>query len=100
VGPIAPSVAAILATWQVAAVPELRDPLAASESDLSGADLIIALKETEHRPMAEQYFPAWVDRMRYWQIDDVDCAPPEVALERLAAELRSLVDELPEHRMP
>lgn len=94
VGPISPLVAATLAAWQVPATPSERDPIPASASDLRDADLVIAVKESEHRPMAERYHPGWVDRIQYWQIDDVDCAPAEAALLLLADRIRALIEAL------
>src|SRR5207245_8856602 len=38
-----------------------RFPIDAIESDLAAAQLIVALKEAEHRPLIGSRFPAWVD---------------------------------------
>ncbi len=64
------------------------------EKDLAIANHIIALKETEHRPYAEAQFPDWVERMEYWQIDDIDVALPEEALVKLEDKVRKLVEKL------
>lgn len=68
----------------------LRSPLPLTVADLVQADLVIAVKEIEHRPLLGELFPDWNDRVTYWQVHDLDCAPPEVALR----ELRHLVDGL------
>ena len=57
-----------------------RYPLPLSLSDLETADMVIAVKADEHRAMMAEQFPAWVDRIEYWHVDDIDCAPPDEAL--------------------
>ena len=37
----------------------LRNPRQVCEADLKGADLVVALKEAEHRPWLEKLHPAW-----------------------------------------
>jgi protein-tyrosine phosphatase len=64
------------------------------EPDLLAADLIIAMKEAEHRPMFAERFPAWADRAEYWHIDDVDYARPEDALAALERNVRQLIGRL------
>jgi protein-tyrosine phosphatase len=49
----------------------LREPMQLEENDLKAADLIIALYETEHRPLLEQRFPAWSEHVNYWQAPDI-----------------------------
>ena len=73
---------------------EHRLPQALCLADLTGADLIIGVKEAEHRAMMAEQFPSWVDRVEYWQIDDLDCAAPEEALPALQAKVRELVERL------
>lgn len=73
---------------------KIRHPLPLTAADLAGADLIVALKEAEHRPMMAAQFPTWVDRVEYWHIDDLDCAGPEEALDRLEREVVFLLNRL------
>ncbi len=42
--------------------------------DFEQAHRIIALKQAEHLPLMQERFPAWVERVEYWHVDDV----PEV----------------------
>lgn len=65
-----------------------------SEKDLRSARRIIALKESEHRPMMRIKFPEWTDRVEYWDTDDLDLIPPSQALPQLEERIRSLVEEL------
>lgn len=73
----------------------LRLPLRVVESDLEQADLIVALKQAEHRPLVEQRFPRWVERIRYWHVHDLDFAQPEETLsgiEQAVGDLTRLLD--------
>jgi protein-tyrosine phosphatase len=57
-----------------------RFPIQLSEVDLEDADLVVALKKTEHQPMMVEQFPGWADRITYWHIDDLDCSTADEAL--------------------
>ena len=57
-----------------------RFPIQLSEVDLEDADLVVALKKAEHHAMMVAQFPAWADRIMYWQIDDMDCATADESL--------------------
>lgn len=72
----------------------MRYPIPASEADFRRADLVIAVKEAEHRAMMAKSFPTWVNAITYWHIDDLDCAEPEEALPCLQRAIEGLVDEL------
>jgi protein-tyrosine phosphatase len=79
-----------------------RHPRQVTEQELSAADLVIAVKEAEHREMLNARFPGWSDRVEYWQIDDLDFAGAEEALPLLEQEVRSLLERLAEaapHRL-
>jgi protein-tyrosine phosphatase len=71
-----------------------RFPLQATEADLRRADLIVALKESEHRPMLAHSFPDWLERVEYWTIHDLDCAEPREALHALEQQICALVTRL------
>ena len=64
-----------------------------SEADLQSADLIIALKDEEHRPMLTQLFPMWPSKVVFWDVSDLPHSP-EAALPAIEVEVRKLVDEL------
>jgi protein-tyrosine phosphatase len=90
VGPISAHTLERLAALGIPAGDYLRSPLQASETDLRSADLVVALKEAEHRPLLRERFPAWPDRVEYWHVHDLDCAGPGDALpglERLVHDL-------------
>ena len=51
-----------------------RLPLQVTTDDLAEADFIVALKRTEHLPLLQERFPAWIEKVEFWQVDDA----PEV----------------------
>lgn len=72
----------------------MRDPMPVTDEDFRRADLIIAVKEQEHRPMMEQRHSAWCSRAEYWQVHDLDQAPPETALAEIEQHVIALLDRL------
>jgi protein-tyrosine phosphatase len=92
-GPISPHTVARLTAMGVAFDGQ-RFPIPLAESDLEAADLVIAVKEAEHRAMMAEQFPDWTNRTEYWHVDDIDCAPPDEALPILQSCIESLVDRL------
>lgn len=75
----------------------LRLPRDVTELDLRGAELTIALKESEHRPFVESRFPGWLERVEFWHVDDVGDSPPSVALPQIERGVRELVERLSKH---
>ena len=54
-----------------------RFPMPVTVDDLNLANWIVALKQAEHLPLLQERFPAWAERVEYWQVDD---APEALAL--------------------
>ncbi|MFN8855778.1 MAG: low molecular weight phosphatase family protein [Planctomycetaceae bacterium] len=71
-----------------------RFPLELVEDDLRHAQLVIALKEAEHRPLMESFHPLWVNRIEYWHVDDMDCATPDEVIPQLHRQVEALLDRL------
>ncbi len=71
-----------------------RWPMAARPEDFEAADHIVAVKETEHRPMIQRRFPNWVDRVEFWEVHDLDCAGPEEAMPCLERQVVALMERL------
>jgi len=71
-----------------------RFPIQLSEADLENADLVVALKKTEHHVMMVEQFPAWADRIEYWHVNDMDCASANEALPVCESCVKFLVDKL------
>jgi predicted translation initiation factor SUI1 len=51
-----------------------RSPAQVTVNDFEQADRIVALKQAEHLPLLQERFPAWVEKVEFWQVDDA----PEV----------------------
>ena len=67
---------------------------ALSEDDLLRADLVIALKEAEHRPLMRLYFPDWVDRIEYWSPEPSNGLGTATVLRQIENSVQELVTEL------
>jgi protein-tyrosine phosphatase len=93
-GPISRYTVDRLKEQGIAPDPDPRFPLPVSEADLAAADHIVAVKEAEHRPVVVWKFPAWTDRIEYWNVHDLDCSTPDDAFPHLEQELRQLIDRL------
>jgi protein-tyrosine phosphatase len=65
-----------------------------SEEDLTGAEVIIALKDDEHRPMMRTMFPAWVERVVFWDVGDQPEVRPEDGLPEIERQVLALIEEL------
>ena len=77
-----------------AIVPEERMPMPCVAADFEAADLVIALKDAEHRPLIERRFPEVAGNVTYWNVDDVEFAPPSIALARIDGHVRELIATL------
>lgn len=71
VGPLAVAAVRALETRGIRAVAEIaRFPIQVTTDNFDQADWIVALKRAEHLPLVQDRFPAWADKMEYWQVDD------------------------------
>ena len=70
------------------------DPVQVGAPDLTRAARIVALKGTEHRPLLAALHPDWLDRIEYWEINDLDGSSPEIALAAIEAHVGALLAEL------
>ncbi|MFY9839777.1 MAG: low molecular weight phosphatase family protein [Xanthobacteraceae bacterium] len=73
-----------------------RPPQQCIITDLEAADRIVALNETEHRPLLLGRFPGWEQRVEYWHVGDVGVALPAAALNSIENEIESLLFALRE----
>lgn len=71
-----------------------RFPRQLTEKDLQGASLVIALNRTEHQPMMESQFPAWADRVKYWEIADLNITSADDALSTIENKVEELIANL------
>jgi protein-tyrosine phosphatase len=72
----------------------LRMPQQLQESELETSQQIIALYEPEHRPLVEQRFPDWAQRVEYWRAPDLEKMHPDQALEYIAGQVTDLMLDL------
>lgn len=73
---------------------EHRDAIQCNEADFAAADLVIAVKQTEHRPLMQARFPRFCDAVRYWEVHDIHDGPADAALGELRTRIDTLIDEL------
>lgn len=93
-GPISVHVREALKSRGIAESVPLRAPRDVTDDDFQTASLVIALKQAEHQPMIRSRFPARLAQVRFWHIDDVPDAAPEVALPQIEAHVVALLREL------
>jgi len=62
--------------------------------DLHKADLVIALKEAEHRPVMNRNVPLQADSVEYWTVHDLDVATPEEALPQIERRVKKIIARL------
>jgi len=94
IGPISHHTIAALEQKGIPLEEQPREPQALTLSDLAEADLVVAVKEDEHRAMMAEQFPLWQDRIEYWHVDDLDCADSHEALPHLEQQIHALVERL------
>ncbi|MEO6435206.1 MAG: low molecular weight phosphatase family protein [Tepidisphaeraceae bacterium] len=90
VGPLSPHTQQRLTELAIDIGDARHMPMQCRACDLEAADVVIALKEAEHRAMLAEWFAGWEDRVTYWHVHDVDAAHPKQAF----AEIEALVGEL------
>lgn len=75
-------------------VKEPRFPIAADASDFEKADKIIALCKAEHKPMIENNFPKWGNKVSYWNIGDLGVMSLGDAFPMMEKRLSELIESL------
>jgi protein-tyrosine phosphatase len=94
VGRMSPHTLEALAMRGISPAGAGRWPTPVSREELELADLVIALKEAEHRPMMERRFPELVEKVEFWQVDDIDVVPPNVGIRQAEQQLLALLQRL------
>jgi protein-tyrosine phosphatase len=94
IGPISQHAVFALERLGIPLPGEPRMPLAVTEADLQSAQYVIAAKRTEHFPLVENLFPAWIERIEFWEIHDLDVAQPQEALPELERHVLRFVSRL------
>lgn len=73
---------------------EERFPKSPTEEDFQNFDLVIAVDESEHRPLMQERFPKWEDNIEYWLIHDIDKTSADEALGELEKKVQKLIVQL------
>jgi protein-tyrosine phosphatase len=90
VGPMATTAVKALEALGVHAQASVtRFPAQVLVEDFEAADRVVALKQAEHFPLLQERYPAWAEKVEFWQVDDA----PE-ALDLIEREVMSLVARL------
>lgn len=84
----------------VTAASATRSPRQCTAIDLQNADHIVALDETEHRPLMRERFSEWEHRVQYWSIGDVEFVEPNHAFSLIDAQIDELLNALSEIEAP
>ena len=94
VGPISPHTLKKLDEMQIQCESTRRKAEHCTVQDLEHADLIIALKEAEHRPLMQKRFADFEHDVEYWHVHDVDQASSNEALPQIERLVEELIDRL------
>jgi protein-tyrosine phosphatase len=93
VGPIAVATVKALEARGVHAIVDFaRFPIQVTVDDFEMADWIVALKQAEHLPLLQERFPAWIEKVEFWHVDDA----PEI-LGLIEREVMDLAARLGNH---
>jgi protein-tyrosine phosphatase len=93
-GPISQYTLEELAYRGLAVEEPVRYPMQVGDYDLANADLVVALKEEEHRTVLQSRYSHWLDRVEYWNVDDLDVAAAQDALAELERNIKALIRRL------
>lgn len=94
VGSFSPHTYSALEGLGLTALNDKREPRQISDEDVKGADLAIALCEREHRPIVSVVCPHLEDKIKFWQIEDIQFEKPTVATKQIEEKVEQLVEEL------
>jgi protein-tyrosine phosphatase len=76
-----------------------RFPQKVTLQDMEAAQLIVAMKRSEHHYAIQNYFPTQLARVEFWEIHDLDCAQPEEMFPQLEQAVMTLVERLESERV-
>jgi protein-tyrosine phosphatase len=83
VGPMSPYTLEALQAKGIEPGGAARNPVLCTVDDFAEAELVVALKDTEHRPMIEHRFAGVAHRVEYWDVDDIEYLDPQTALGKI-----------------
>ena len=94
VGPMSPYTLNALQAKGIAPGGATRNPVICTVDDFGEAALVVALKDSEHRPMIERRFAGVAHRVVYWDVDDIEFLDPPTALGKIDELVRQLIGSL------
>jgi protein-tyrosine phosphatase len=62
----------------------VRPPRQVESEDFVACSHIVAMSESEHRSMVQSLFPTWANVVEYWDIEDVEACPVQIAMKELS----------------
>ncbi len=92
--PVSAEVAIALQNYSIDIDTPFQSPIQVDESDFEIADLLIAVNESEHRPVFQARYPDWEDDVEFWVAPDLVLSNPEATMTRLSKMVELLVDDL------
>lgn len=90
-GPISPHTKRALADLGIPLSLTHPTPVSATDEDFRNARAIIALQESEHRPMIQRAFPQWESTVQWWNVADVQDIPPQQAIPMIIRNVDALI---------
>jgi protein-tyrosine phosphatase len=97
VGPISPYTIEALSKHSINIPEDEKFPQQAKNGDFQTSTRVIALDESEHRPLMNQYFSEWTDNIEYWLVHDIDKTDPVAALGEIEQKTQQLIAKLLGH---
>ncbi|MBW7970674.1 low molecular weight phosphatase family protein [Bradyrhizobium sp. BR 10289] len=94
VGPISRHALEALEARGIAPASAARHPVLCTPDDFAQAELVVALKDAEHRPMVERRFASLAHRVQYWDVDDIEYLDPAIALGKIDEQIGRLIAAL------
>lgn len=94
VGPISRHALEALQAKGIAPGGAARNPVLCTIDDFAEAELVIALKDAEHRPMIARRFAGLAHRVEYWDVDDIEELDPATALGKIDELVERLIASL------
>jgi protein-tyrosine phosphatase len=94
VGAISHYASAALAERKIILLDDERFPQAAQLQDFQTFTKVIAIDESEHRPLMVERFVEWADNIEYWLVHDIDKTAADEALTQIEVNVMRLIKEL------
>lgn len=72
----------------------LRSPKIVRETDFENSAQVIAMSREEHYRLMTKLFPAYAERIGYWNVEDTGEMPPDAALARIEFLVDKLIEKV------